>query len=163
MKHLVLQWQPFVFRCCYFNTCEMTSHLLTEVYGALLFMCTYLRHPLVRGFFLFSPFVCWHLEVFRTIYVNSLYYRVINTLPDTLLQVFFLDCFYFSYLVPFLRSFCTSIFLNLGVCVCVCVIRTFFYQHKTWEVIIPFKEQINISCWFFVCLFVFIWLLHLIL
>lgn len=77
--------------------------------------------------FLFSPFIFWHLEVFRTICVNSLYYRVINTLPDTLLQIFFLDYFYFSYLVPFPQSFCTFIFLNLLFF----FICTFFYQYET--------------------------------
>lgn len=29
--------------------------------------------------FLFGPFICWHLKVFRTIYVKSFYYRVFNT------------------------------------------------------------------------------------
>ena len=144
MKHLVLQWQTFVFRCCYFNTCEMTSHLInTGVWSLSRHVCS-LKAPLWMGIFLFSPFVCWHLEVFRTICVHSLYYRVINTLPDILLQIFFLDYFYFSYLVPFLKSFCTFIFLNLCVCVCVCALVWFvlsFTSMKLKKLALPSKNR----------------------
>ena len=127
MKHLVLQWQTFVFRCCYFNTCEMTSHLINMgVWSLSLHVCS-LKAPLWMGIFLFSPFVCWHLEVFRTICVHSLYYRVINTLPDILLQIFFLDYFYFSYLVLSCKAFVLLYFwICLCVCVCVCTCDLYF-------------------------------------
>ena len=144
--------QTLVFRCGYFNTREMTSHSINRgVWSVSLHVCL-LKAPSCMGLFLFSPFVCWHLEVFRMICVNSLYSRVSNTLPDTLLQMFFLDYFYFSYLVPLLQSFSTFIFLNLVLRVCVCDL--YFYQHETSEVITPFKEQMNIFAIFF-CLFSF--------
>ena len=115
-------------------------HLINRgVWSVSLHVCL-LKAPFCMGLFLFSPFVCWHLEVFRTICVNSLYCRVINTLPDTLLQMFFLDYFYFSYLVPFLQSFCTFIFLNLVLCVCVCVICT-FTSMKLQKLSLPSKNR----------------------
>ena len=81
-KHLALQLQTFVFLCFSLNRCEMTYHLITREMEPF---CVVAKDKSSHVDFLFSPFTCWHLEVFIMICENSFYYRVINTLPDTLL------------------------------------------------------------------------------
>lgn len=147
---MVLHWETFVVPYCYLNRREMTSHLITSelepfsfsVFTSVMSLCGFLS----------SPFICWHLEVFMPMCVNSSCYGTINTQPDTWPQIFFWDYFNFSYLFPFLQSFCTFMMLNLLLFGATC-----FYQCETWKFITPSREQIN----YFLLRFSFIWLLHL--
>lgn len=147
MKHLVLQDKPWFFVATLIHGNDFSFDWVRGVWRAFLQVCAY-QAPSCMGLFLFSPFVCWHLEVFRTICVNSLYSRVSNTLPDTLLQMFFLTISISVILFLSCKAFLLLYFWIWFCVVCVCDLYLPAWNFRSYHSLQRTDEYFAI---FFVC------------